>query len=74
MIPGIPTNQMPIDTFNKQLNELFSNMRAHQQQQLQRQQLMQAMKNHADEMKFREKLINEPKELKVVRNKRSLKN
>lgn len=55
MIPGIPTNQMPIDTFNKQLNELFANMRAHQQQQLKRQQLMQAMKNHADEMKFREK-------------------
>ncbi len=55
MIPGIPTSQMPIDTFNKQLNELFANMKAHQQQKIQREQLMQAMKFHADEQKYKER-------------------
>ncbi len=54
MIPGIPTSKMPIDTFNQQMNELFANMKAHQQQKIQREQLMQAVKNHADEMKFKQ--------------------
>lgn len=62
MIPGIPTSKLPIDTFNQQLNELFANMKAHQQQKIRREQLMQARKFHDDLIKFKmsaEKRANE---------------
>ena len=52
-IPFIPQTKMPIDTFTQSLDQMFANMRAHQQQAIQRKQLEDAMKRHAEDMVFK---------------------